>query len=290
MKLLITADDAGYCKERDRGIFRLINEGVLKNTSLLVNFEGVGDTVESLKHFQSKYELCVGLHINFTEGKPISSNVTTLVDDFGNMKGKMGFRESWLNGIIEPSDIVNELESQLELFKTLMGYYPSHIDSHQHTHQIKSIATLIIPILQKYGIKSVRLPCSIHQSYPPRGVSPFLKSVYEQALEVYNIYVGAGFMVPSGFIGLNLMGNGSTEKVVQELNFILEKIKPEELSEFYVEWMVHPGFVNLTTDDFSASKERELEMVLLLSIKSILEKNFKDVTLLSWDKIVSRFT
>jgi predicted glycoside hydrolase/deacetylase ChbG (UPF0249 family) len=36
MKLIITADDFGYCKERDKGIIKCCKEGVITNVSVMI--------------------------------------------------------------------------------------------------------------------------------------------------------------------------------------------------------------------------------------------------------------
>lgn len=38
--LILTADDLGYCKERNKGIIECFQSGVLTHSSLLVNMEG----------------------------------------------------------------------------------------------------------------------------------------------------------------------------------------------------------------------------------------------------------
>ena len=67
----ITADDFGYCKQRNRGIIELVKLNVVKNISVLVN------GIYAVKIDLDK-DVHIGLHFNITEGLPISKseNVT----------------------------------------------------------------------------------------------------------------------------------------------------------------------------------------------------------------------
>lgn len=83
-KVIINADDLGYSQERDEAAFSLIESGIVRSASLIVNMPG------------SKYaaERCLmmkfrpGLHINLTEGKPLSSINSSLTNTNGNFKPK----------------------------------------------------------------------------------------------------------------------------------------------------------------------------------------------------------
>eukprot|EP00961_Rhodomonas_salina_P085338 1146110-Rhodomonas_salina.1 len=66
--LIVTADDFGMTPERDRGIIQAKKKGILTNTSLLVNGSTAREAVEEAK----QCGLSVGLHLNLTEGPPIS--------------------------------------------------------------------------------------------------------------------------------------------------------------------------------------------------------------------------
>jgi predicted glycoside hydrolase/deacetylase ChbG (UPF0249 family) len=87
--LIINADDFGYCPERNRGIIEAFNNKSISSSTLLVNSLFAENAVKLA--FDNNMPL--GLHFNITEGKPISRNVSSLVDDFGCFFGKFGLRQ-----------------------------------------------------------------------------------------------------------------------------------------------------------------------------------------------------
>ena len=93
----VTADDFGYCQRRNKAVVELCRYGVIGRLSLIVNATECCDAVSTFRALpmESKSSIKVGLHLNLTEGRPISkpSFVQSLVDDNGNFLGKMGLRE-----------------------------------------------------------------------------------------------------------------------------------------------------------------------------------------------------
>ena len=92
----VTADDFGYCKRRNEGIIVLVREGLLQKLSLLVNGVDCLDAVSTFKKLPLNIKLNteVGLHLNLTEGKPITekSYIPSLLDNAGHFLGKIGVR------------------------------------------------------------------------------------------------------------------------------------------------------------------------------------------------------
>ena len=266
MKLLINADDLGYCSERDKGILEGVECGVIKNVSFMVNGENAESAANQTKVLLRSHSFCVGLHINFTEGRPIHSDVPSLVNESGTLLGKFEFREAWHQNLIDPDHILRELDSQIDAFYSLLGFMPHHVDSHQHTHQIPSLAKLLIPTLLKRDVQSIRIPtqASNHQK-----LSPFLCQVHKESEISKDLF--AGFFLCDGFIGLTIMGNSSTDVLEEELNQMMATQQENAI----VEWMCHPGYCCDYKDDFSESTEREDELHLLVSkeLKEMIARN-----------------
>ena len=75
MKIIVNADDLGYSTHRDYGIFDCYRKGKISAASLIVN----GPTAAAAAAQAMSEKLCIGLHLNLTEGHPVSSNVPSLV-------------------------------------------------------------------------------------------------------------------------------------------------------------------------------------------------------------------
>ena len=89
-------------------------------------------TAESAAKKANAAGLPVGLHLNLTEGLPLSppSEVSTLVDKDGFMLGKFGFRDALEAGALKEVHIVQEVRAQLKRFKELIPN-GTHFDGHQ---------------------------------------------------------------------------------------------------------------------------------------------------------------
>eukprot|EP00043_Microstomoeca_roanoka_P008569 m.82504 g.82504 ORF g.82504 m.82504 type:complete len:382 (+) comp14298_c0_seq1:1-1146(+) len=67
MKLVVTADDFGYSKRRNRGILETFENGVVTQASLLVN----GVEAQHAASLADNHGLPLGLHFNVTEGASV---------------------------------------------------------------------------------------------------------------------------------------------------------------------------------------------------------------------------
>jgi predicted glycoside hydrolase/deacetylase ChbG (UPF0249 family) len=102
--LIVTADDFGYAVQRDKGIIEAFNNGIITRASLLVNGFSAGTTAVKLAQ---EHGLILGIHLNLTEGKPVSENGNTSLTSEGNcfFRGKFGFRDALSRGEINMSHV-----------------------------------------------------------------------------------------------------------------------------------------------------------------------------------------
>ncbi len=70
-RLIINADDFGYCNERDQAIIHLLENKKIISVTCLVNGSSFEENIHKLKMFDS-----IGIHLNLTEGKCISNSTT----------------------------------------------------------------------------------------------------------------------------------------------------------------------------------------------------------------------
>ncbi|KAM6165885.1 carbohydrate deacetylase isoform 1-T1 [Erethizon dorsatum] len=133
VRLVVTADDFGYCPRRDEGIVEAFLAGTVTSVSLLVN----GAAAESAAELARRHGIPTGLHANLSEGRPVGParhGTSSLLSPEGFFLGKMGFREAVEAGRVALSQVREELEAQLSRFKELLGKPPTHVDGHQHVH------------------------------------------------------------------------------------------------------------------------------------------------------------
>ncbi|XP_030671756.1 carbohydrate deacetylase isoform X3 [Nomascus leucogenys] len=133
MRLVVTADDFGYCPRRDEGIVEAFLAGAVTSVSLLVN----GAATESAAELARRHSIPTGLHANLSEGRPVGParrGASSLLGPEGFFLGKMGFREAVAAGDVDLPQVREELEAQLSCFRELLGRAPTHVDGHQHVH------------------------------------------------------------------------------------------------------------------------------------------------------------
>uniref|UniRef100_A0A338P6V2 Carbohydrate deacetylase n=1 Tax=Mus musculus TaxID=10090 RepID=A0A338P6V2_MOUSE len=157
VRLVVTADDFGYCPRRDEGIVEAFLAGTVTSVSLLVN----GTAAESAAELARRHSIPTGLHANLSEGRPVGParhNASSLLSPEGFFLGKMGFREALAAGDVALPQVREELEAQLSRFRELLGRSPTHVDGHQHVHVLPGVCQVFAEALQAYGVRFTRLP------------------------------------------------------------------------------------------------------------------------------------
>ena len=99
--LIVNADDFGYCEQRNRGIVKSFQDGIVSSASLLVNAESALEAIQLSK----KCGIPLGIHLNLTEGRPIKTHYKSLTSEDGFLRGKFGFREALKNGEIDLDEV-----------------------------------------------------------------------------------------------------------------------------------------------------------------------------------------
>ena len=70
-RLVINADDFGLCDGVNRAVAQAHTDGVLTSTTLMANMPAAEEAVKIAKEMPS---LGVGIHLNLTEGPPVSKD------------------------------------------------------------------------------------------------------------------------------------------------------------------------------------------------------------------------
>lgn len=171
-QVIMNADDLGMSEEIDQAILLAAQDNFIHSASLsVVN----GASPERVKNFLNlEAGLSLGLHINLTEGRPLTGvpNVAALVkeEDKRSFKSAIDFlsKESSLNERI----FLEEMRLQLKKFVQLTGLRPNHLDSHQHF-------TYLSPIVFRSFLRMAHM-----EDIPIRSPLPFIdKSRLQQFVD-----------------------------------------------------------------------------------------------------------
>ncbi|XP_004607637.2 carbohydrate deacetylase isoform X1 [Sorex araneus] len=272
LRLVVTADDFGYCPRRDEGIVEAFLAGAVTSVSLLVN----GTAAESAAELARRHHIPTGLHANLSEGRPVGParpGASSLLSPEGFFLGKMGFREAVAAGDVSLPQVREELEAQLNRFRLLLGTDPTHVDGHQHVHVLPGVCQVFAEALQAHGVQFTRMPLERGVGSCPWLEAParaFACAVERDAEAAVGPFSCHGLRWPDVFVGLSTCGRHmSAHRVSGALARALEGM-PEDHA-LTAELMAHPGYPSVPPaggcgegpDAFSCSWERLHELHVL---------------------------
>ncbi|KAB1255437.1 Carbohydrate deacetylase [Camelus dromedarius] len=284
VRLVVTADDFGYCPRRDEGIVEAFLAGAVTSVSLLVN----GAAAESAAELARRHRIPTGLHANLSEGLPVGParhGVSSLLGPEGFFLGKMGFRKAVAAGDVVLTQVREELEAQLSRFRELLGRDPTHVDGHQHVHVLPGVCQVFAEALQTCGVSFTRLPlergvggCAWLEA-PARS---FASAVERDARAAMGPFAHHGLRWTDAFVGLSTCGRHmSAHRVSGALARALEGIPMSHAPT--AELMTHPGYPSVPPaggcgegpDAFSCSWERlhELRVLTAPALRAQLAKD-----------------
>ncbi|NXB26077.1 YDJC deacetylase, partial [Rhagologus leucostigma] len=286
VKLIVTGDDFGYCPRRNQGIVDCFLAGAISNVSLLVNGSAAADAAKLAR----RHNIPIGLHANLSEGSPVCEVLKTnssLLNQDGFFHGKMGFRTALSKGLLNMSEVKQELKAQVELFHELTGHLPPHMDGHQHVHVLPEVRHVFAEVLEEYGIQYTRVPIEpgLHNcDWIPPSLMDFYLGVEEDSFNTVDVFTKHGIRWPDIYIGLSTMGRNMSVSSIRSAidSAILElTAKAPQSRTVTIELMVHPGYPSVPPvggcgegpDDFSQSWERLHELQTL--IKPELQSHYK---------------
>jgi len=134
-QLIVNGDDFGRSPGINQGILDSHLNGILTSTTVMINFDDAPVGLE--RALTEAPDLGIGLHLNLTEGIPVSS-VPTLVDE----RGQFFPVGEWLTRFdrIDADDLRREICAQFERFVSLTGHVPDHLDAHHHITYLHPVA------------------------------------------------------------------------------------------------------------------------------------------------------
>lgn len=143
--IVLCADDYGYNPAVSKAIIQLIQMQRLSATSCMTNSTHWPEHAAWLQPYHKKID--IGLHLNFTDGKPLSDEYAAHCQQQLPRLAPLIAR-SFLHRS-NKSAIAAELQQQLDRFIEYMGKAPDFIDGHQHIHQLPVFRDALITLYQR---------------------------------------------------------------------------------------------------------------------------------------------
>lgn len=276
-QLIVNADDFGLTEGVNRGIVQSHAGGIVTSTTLLANGAAFRSAVEMSREAP---RLAVGVHLNLTQGSPVSSPQT--VAALVNARGEFHFTPGQLWKALATRQIpARQIEEELgaQVSKVLeAGIKPTHLDGHMHVHLLPKISEVVVRIARRFGIAGVR--CPVEQSSEilrglrntsenrigqfKRGGIAFAVSFFARRLK--KKLGREGLLCPSHFWGVTRTGFLDTAVLLAILRSL-----PDGSSEL----CCHPGYWSTALEQAGGelTLQREVEMQALVSseVKSLIE-------------------
>jgi chitin disaccharide deacetylase len=272
-RLIVNADDLGVDKARNAGIFEAIAAGSVTSCSLLSNGPALEDAIDNIRDCKLN-NISFGVHLNLSEGRPLSSGLRQLTDQDGKFLGKAS-AQRLLTRCANPEleeEIRREFTVQILRLRNA-DILIDHLDGHQHIHVLPAVVRITAEVVIENEIPWVRIP----EEPPCRGSSGLISSSLEDEARFFCrhaqsarlLFSASGIYGTDHFRGLSLKGHLPALEWMEFLESI-----PHGLTEL----MVHPGHAADPADSTPFSgfstleRERELDALIDGRFRAALQK------------------
>ncbi|MGA2094431.1 MAG: ChbG/HpnK family deacetylase, partial [Sedimentisphaerales bacterium] len=239
------------------------------SATLMANMPAAEEAVE-IAHKLSN--LGVGVHLNLTEGKPLSQDpaVGCLLDKVGRFSLKPGKLAiiSLFSARVRAA-VEAELAAQIQ-WVIERGIKPTHLDSHKHIHSFPPIFKIVCRLAKRFGIPAVRCtyePKQVSQTpWPATDANSGKRAASLRIMAKMNRWQNSAFFKTDALLGVAHTGNINVDffKAVSLYN-----------TASIAEVMTHPGYTDgLDAGTTRLVKQRQIELEALCSEKT--KRYFKE--------------
>jgi len=218
--LIVNADDFGLTHGVSAGILAAHRHGIVSSTTVMITLDLDREQLAEARDSG----LGLGLHTNFTLGKPLTRG-RSLVD--GNGAFVRDARRAAARA--EAREVRAEVEAQVERFEKLVKRRPTHLDTHHHVGLYPPVRDVVLEVARKLGVP--------------------VRSQDAQARTRARSY---GLRTPDHFFGES--GPDAYWSAARTLTML--RALPGGVSEF----MCHPGWFDADLGYSRYGRQREIEM------------------------------
>jgi predicted glycoside hydrolase/deacetylase ChbG (UPF0249 family) len=274
-KLIVNADDFGLSKGTTDAIIDCHINGIITSTTLMSNMPSAEYAVSRAKAFPN---LSIGLHLNLTEGKPLTDpdKVDNLIDSNGNFLSASKQRRNLISNEKAKEQVYRELEAQLKRALDL-GVHITHFDSHNGTHKKPAVLNAIIKLHKLYGIPAARTNNGLYWTDPNANIFCKLEKTLLNFIRFQRAYSRTaahlimrrnGLLTPDRLIILGYLIPSPPKKGLKERVLQCLKSLPDGISEIGF----HPKSDGQSSESFEFS-ESDAKVLCDSDIKNCIKEN-----------------
>jgi hopanoid biosynthesis associated protein HpnK len=262
-RIIVNADDFGLCEGVNKAVAQAHTEGVLTSATIMANMPAAEEAVEIAKQLPT---LGVGVHLNLTDGQPLSPSDT--VRPLLNSNGEFACSCPKLAllsvaGTGSRNAIRTELAAQIE-WVIDRGIRPTHLDSHKHLHALPTLFSMVCQLARRFDIPAIRFamePAEVSKiPWPLPAEGGKNRAAFVRALAKINRLQNRDFLKTDGILGIAHVGR-------IDVNFFRAVALYHSAS--LTEIMTHPGFADaLDPEHARLLNQRKGELDALCSEKT----------------------
>lgn len=201
-RVIVTADDFGASNEVNDAVERAHRDGILTAASLMVTGDAAADAVSRATWMP---RLGVGLHLVLVEGTPALApeRIPALVGTDGRFRTDMARAAIRIFADLRArAQLEAEITAQFERFAAT-GLPLDHVNAHKHFHLHPTIASAVLRIGPRFGMRAVRAPVE--------PGTPGIEARWARRLQ--RRLRKAGMLVPDQVVGLAWTGQFTPERM-----------------------------------------------------------------------------
>lgn len=141
--LALCADDYGLAPGLSDGILTLARAERLSAVSCITNSPHWPKLAPGLAELPKSVD--VGLHLNFTEGEPLSQRLARRWPTLPSLATLIARAHT---GLLPVAELRGEVHAQLRAFMHGHGIAPAYIDGHQHVHHLPGLRDAILDVAE----------------------------------------------------------------------------------------------------------------------------------------------
>lgn len=146
--LAVCADDFGLSPAISNGIVQLVQAQRVTAVSCMTNTPYWEQAAPALQRLPTS--VAVGLHINLTEGLPLSCELARVWPRLPTLAVLLARAHT---GLIPLAAVQSEVEAQWWRFVEQTGTTPQHMDGHQHVHQLPRVREALFAAIDHLGVR-----------------------------------------------------------------------------------------------------------------------------------------
>ncbi|MBN1202317.1 MAG: ChbG/HpnK family deacetylase [Anaerolineae bacterium] len=268
-QLIVNADDFGRAPGVNRGILDAHHNGIVTSTTVMINYPYAPAALDEA--LDSAPDLGLGLHLNLTSGRPVSSpeTVPSLVNADGVFYHISDLAPRY--GDLDADDIRRELTAQVARFISQAGRPPDHLDAHHHSAYLHPAAlAVLLDLAAEYQLPVRRPSLRFKPGQTFELLSRYVSGLPEETIRQFSEQMQTVFderpaPLTTDALELDFYDERAT---LGDLLVILTNL-PHGITEL----MCHPGYVDdaLATSVYAAQREEEVKHLTHAATKECIQ-------------------